>query len=357
MRTDVKGHRDAAQHPRQDGPTQMFRSTQKGESSSWLVPNFRRSINRRLFNGDAFSTGPSKMSSRRFLAYALLFIVHLITPSGAEFTADFNDWLTQNFGSDVQKTLERKDIPGNAGSMGGKTTRDEQLVNNPVIFVHGVSDYARGRLGHVARHLLGRGHKGSEIYGTTYADGPQGDALRWAQYSMKCAYVKQVRALIVAVRLYTGRAVDVIGYSLGVVVSRKAILGGVCVDTGEYLGQPLTRYVDTYIGVAGPNHGVPGCVLPVLPVCNQITGLYAGTCPNSSKYLQDINAVAGYEGQNRYTIFSKSDITVGYKVCGVETGSIAGQTRQFVFERQNHDQILSDTAELQRKLLTNHSDQ
>lgn len=38
--------------------------------------------------------------------------------------------------------------------------------------------------------------------------------------------MKVVRALIVAVRLYTGRAVDVIGYSLGVPVSRKAILGG-----------------------------------------------------------------------------------------------------------------------------------
>lgn len=36
----------------------------------------------------------------------------------------------------------------------------------------------------------------------------------------------QVRALIVATRLYTGRAVDVIAFSLGVPVSRKAILGG-----------------------------------------------------------------------------------------------------------------------------------
>lgn len=82
----------------------------------------------------------------------------------------------------------------------------------------------------------------------------------------------QVRALIVAVRLYTGRAVDVVGYSLGVPVSRKAILGGRCVDTGEDLGAPLTKFIDTYVGVAGPNHGislqvggisVPGCVFSV----------------------------------------------------------------------------------------------
>lgn len=27
-------------------------------------------------------------------------------------------------------------------------------------------------------------------------------------------------------------------------------------DTGEDLGAPLTSIVDTYVGVAGPNHGV-----------------------------------------------------------------------------------------------------
>jgi triacylglycerol lipase len=94
------------------------------------------------------------------------------------------------------------------------------------------------------------------LYGTTYANGNQGNPLQWAQYKMDCSFVKTVRALIVAVRLYTGRAVDVIGYSLGVPVSRKAILGGRCVDTGEDLGAPLTKFIDTYVGVAGPNHGI-----------------------------------------------------------------------------------------------------
>ena len=64
---------------------------------------------------------------------------------------------------------------------------------------------------------------------------------------------------------------------LGVPVTRKAILGGRCVDTGEDLGGPLTKFIDTYVGVAGPNHGinlqvggisVPGCVFSILPVCN-----------------------------------------------------------------------------------------
>lgn len=136
--------------------------------------------------------------------------------------------------------------------------------------------------------------------------------------------MKLVRALIVAVRLYTGRAVDVVGYSLGVPVSRKAILGGRCVDTGEDLGAPLTKFVDTYIGVAGPNHGialqvggiqVPGCVFSVVPICNRMTGLYSGFCPAESDFLQDINRQQGYEGQNRFSIYSQADQIVGHTVC------------------------------------------
>ena len=36
---------------------------------------------------------------------------------------------------------------------------------------------------------------------------------------------------------------DVVAYSMGVAITRKAILGGLCVDTGEDLGPPLTDFV------------------------------------------------------------------------------------------------------------------
>ncbi|KAK6012184.1 triacylglycerol lipase, partial [Ostertagia ostertagi] len=146
------------------------------------------------------------------------------------------------------------------------------------------------------------GYKSNELYSTTYFNGAQGNPLKWVEYGMRCEYVKQVRALIVATRLYTGRAVDVIAFSLGVPVSRKAILG-----------------------VAGPNHGItlqvggvaiPGCVLSVIPVCNQVTGLYSGLCPSESEFLQDINRQAGYEGQHIFSIYSKKDQVVGHIVCG-----------------------------------------
>lgn len=70
---------------------------------------------------------------------------------------------------------------------------------------------------------------------------------------------------------------------------------GRCVDTGEDLGTPLTKFIDTYVGVAGPNHGIalqvggisiPGCIFSIIPVCNQMTGLYSGICPSESLFLQ-----------------------------------------------------------------------
>jgi hypothetical protein len=56
-----------------------------------------------------------------------------------------------------------------------------------------------------------------------------------------------VRALIKAVSSFTDRKVNVISYSLGGPISRKAIFGGRCVDTGEDLGGPLTDIVDAYL--------------------------------------------------------------------------------------------------------------
>ncbi|TMS35709.1 hypothetical protein L596_003050 [Steinernema carpocapsae] len=269
----------------------------------------------------------------------------LFLSASAEFTEDFGNWLSENFGDDVRTRLERKDL-GSKGSFGGKATRDEALTNQPVVFVHGVSDTAGDKMLAAANYYKTKGYNQAELYGTTYANGAQGNPLQWAQYSMECAYVKQVRALIVAVRLYTGRAVDVVGYSLGVPVTRKAILGGKCVDTGEDLGRPLTRFIDTYVGIAGPNRGIslqvggisiPGCLFSIIPVCNTKTGLYSGFCPSESEYLQDINKQSNYEGKNVFSIYSKADQLIGYQVCNRITTQVPGQQGEKVFADKNHD--------------------
>ena len=91
---------------------------------------------------------------------------------------------------------------------------------------------------------------------------------------MCCKDVKLIRDFIVAVHEYSDRMkVDVVGYSMGVAISRKAIMGGRCVDTGEYLGRPLTNIIDTYVGVGGIAYGMQYCPMSIKESCNKVNGM------------------------------------------------------------------------------------
>jgi triacylglycerol lipase len=100
----------------------------------------------------------------------------------------------------------------------------------------------------VAQAFKNYGYSESELYATTY-----GTAMGMMTYqaSLDCQFMKGLRALIKSVVGFTNQKVNVVGYSLGGPVSRKAILGGKCVETGEDLGPPLTKSVNAYLGVAG----------------------------------------------------------------------------------------------------------
>uniref|UniRef100_A0A9J2P3H6 Lipase domain-containing protein n=1 Tax=Ascaris lumbricoides TaxID=6252 RepID=A0A9J2P3H6_ASCLU len=168
---------------------------------------------------------------------------------------DFNDWLVKNFGVDVQTMLNRADLD-TLGSFGGKIDPSQLVHKDPVVFVHGVSDRAGDKPKYSADFFnSAHGYEWSELYGTTYANASQENPLQWAQYALQCKYVKQVRMLIIAVHYYTARPVNLVAYSMGVPLSRKAILGGRCVETDEDLGEPLTPFIETFVGVSGPNHG------------------------------------------------------------------------------------------------------
>ncbi|KAK6104569.1 Lipase (class 2) family protein [Brugia pahangi] len=291
-----------------------------------------------------------------------LLVILFSEVSNAHFTDDFNTWLKEVYGSDVQTTLNRADL-GRMGSFGGKQYRDQMLTNDPIVFVHGVSNTAGEQPFIGASYFLASGYDWSELYATTYANGAEGNPMQWAKYTMNCKYVKQIRGLIVAVRLYTGRAVDVIAYSLGVPVARKAILGGLCVDTKENLGNPLTSSIDTFVGIAGPNHGVmlkfgfasvPVCIFNLIPICNQNTGLFSGICPLESSFLKDINSVIGYEGKNIFTIYSKGDQLVGYNICGKITSQITGQHGEKVYNKKDHNETFRDSLPVQLQMILHH---
>ncbi|RCN52614.1 triacylglycerol lipase [Ancylostoma caninum] len=256
-----------------------------------------------------------------------LLVIYFVFPTHCFFSKHFADFLEVNYGSKfrdlLQRLLFRSDL-GSSGSFGGKKDDNDSIAHDPVIFVHGVSDVAGLKMQAVANHYKVVGYTDSELYSTSYANGARLNPLQWTLYSMKCEYVKQIRALILAVRYYARQNVDVVAFSLGVPIARKAILGGRCVDTNEDLGRPLTRYVDTFLGIAGPNHGmtfrvaglsVPTCVLGTLPICDRVVGLYSGFCPMESEFLNDINRNHHYEGKAVFSMYSHIDDRIGYKVC------------------------------------------
>lgn len=78
-------------------------------------------------------------------------------------------------------------------------------------------------------------------------------------YCITSAKSFQIRKFITVVSQYTNSKVDIIAYSMGVAISRKAILGGNCVDTNYDLGEKISRLVNVYIGVAGVAYGFQDC--------------------------------------------------------------------------------------------------
>uniref|UniRef100_A0A183BWC0 Hydrolase_4 domain-containing protein n=1 Tax=Globodera pallida TaxID=36090 RepID=A0A183BWC0_GLOPA len=94
-----------------------------------------------------------------------------------EFKPDFSQWLAQRFGEDVRNNLERRDL-GTWGSFGGRTSPEEPIRNQPVVFVHGVSNRACDKMKQAADFFFNHGYTFAELYGTTYANGDQGNPLQ-----------------------------------------------------------------------------------------------------------------------------------------------------------------------------------
>ncbi|GMT21335.1 hypothetical protein PFISCL1PPCAC_12632, partial [Pristionchus fissidentatus] len=251
-------------------------------------------------------------------------LLALLQPASTFFSPDFTLYLDRTYGVGKRQWLERNDLQS-MGSFGGRDSAGQQLNRNPVVFVHGVAHVAGSLNKEMTFYYKDRGYTNAELYSTTYED-PKKDQLRWMQYTMRCDHVNRIRFMIGAVHGYTGRKVDVVAFSLGVPISRKAILGGRCVENGEDVGPNLSHMIGTYVGVAGPNKGVSPIVngvpyalcamSPLIPICNPVDGLFSGFCPFKSRFLDDINYHKHYEGERVYSIGSKKDEVVGHKVCG-----------------------------------------
>jgi hypothetical protein len=279
---------------------------------------------------------------------------------GAGLSADFRRWLHANgYGP---WAFARDDLEG--GSFGGRSSPDEALRNQPVVFVHGNSDRAAGRgsdgpVGWTAviRQFLARGYTQAELYATTW--GPADPALA-AEQTHSPGTVRRIRAFMEAVLGYTGTGrMDVIAHSMGVTLARRAILGGEM--DGYELGAPLTDRVDAFVGIAGANLGLTACFLAEPePTCSDEDGLFPGYPSwfgviGESDLLDELNAASGYEGQRVYSIWSRADQLIGFGglVYGGFTSRIPGQDGEEVYAAHpyGHFCVRDLTADTQLRMI------
>ncbi|KAH7712941.1 Protein LIPS-17 [Aphelenchoides avenae] len=271
------------------------------------------------------------------LRIALLLTTHFAI-SQSTISPAFQAYVRQNYPANFNQ-VARLDLGVQGSYGGGNHVPGTKTRNTPVVIVHGMATTA-GTTQPARAYFLSRRYADEEVYATTYADG------RNYNGPLSCEYVKAVRALIIIASAYTGSQVNVIAYSLGVPISRKALLGGPCADTNENLGPALTSHVKNFVGVVGPNFGVPSCT-GTAGQCNLINGL---NC--RSRYISDINGRQRYEASTGiYSILSTNDAAVGYNVCGLKTGVVPGSNG--VYEQSTgHVQTCFATIPMQFNLVT-----
>lgn len=275
------------------------------------------------------------------ICWVLTIVLMSVCAANAQLSSHFQTWLNANgYGG--------FNFNGGGSSFGGRANASDSVVNQPVIFIHGNSDAANGTaFGYTGwtasrNYFISQGYKNSELYAITWGDA--NPALSGSQYH-SLPNIQRIRAFIQAVKAYTGAAkVDVVTHSMGVTLTRKAILGGAGNDLlngGNYnLGVPLTSSVDTFVGIAGANRGLVSCFQTggTTPTCANTNGLYPGYLyfgfvTGVSNILNNINASSGYEGAYVYSIWSTVDEIIGYGnlVYGNYTSQIPGQDGEVRF--------------------------
>ncbi len=263
----------------------------------------------------------------------------------SRFSNDFQRWLHENgYG-------HYKFAQGDVPAFGGRTQPGEKLDKEPVIFIHGNSDSAAGWEKSI-EHFNAQGYKPSELYAMTWGDA---NPMKAALQHHSQQNLEEVRAFIQAVKEYTGaEKVDVIGHSMGVTLARKAIQGGDAYDPYARqsfdLGKPLTDNVDTFVGIAGANHGLRAALYTgnLTPTTNRISGLHP-----ASALLEDLNAVNHDEGQNVYSIWSHSDQIIGPgRAAG--TSPIPGQDGQKVYNTYGHMGSRDLSVDVQLAMVSRH---
>ncbi|CAD6192562.1 unnamed protein product [Caenorhabditis auriculariae] len=258
------------------------------------------------------------------------------------FNANFYNYLVGKFGKAIADDLTRSDL-GAKGSFGGGNPNASVL---PVIVVHGLAGTAGLLRTRVYNKYLSYGQPRGTVFGTTYANG---DLMHSLAHGMQCDYVLKVRTLILAVHEYTKKKVNIIAFSMGSPISRKAILGGRCVDTGTNLGAPISSFVHNFVSVAGANNGAHFCTNSPFfhGICSPVNGL---DC--DSKFIKEINSDLHYEGKNVFSIYSTADEVVGLMNNCHQRSSMIDGAVAIERDRLMHGAVIGQTTQEQWRALS-----
>jgi hypothetical protein len=125
---------------------------------------------------------------------------------------------------------------------------------------------------------------------------------------------------------------------MGGPISRKAILGGRCTDTGEDLGNPLTNIVHIYLSIAGVQRSSSACGVNCGQNCGGI-------------YFNDINSRKHYEGEKVFVLLSQNDETIRRDRCGHFISELVNSDKTVSLSGYGHIAVCLNTAEIQYQML------
>ncbi|KAH7694002.1 Protein LIPS-15, partial [Aphelenchoides avenae] len=152
------------------------------------------------------------MHSRLHLLVILLVFVSSV--AYATISPTFQNYISQNPSyRGWLNQIARFDLGAQGSYGGGNHVPGTKTRNTPVVIVHGAGTTA-GTTQPARNYFLTHGYTDEEVYATTYANGqaPRGYA---------CEYIKAVRTMTIIAAAYTNSTVNIIGYSMGVPISRK----------------------------------------------------------------------------------------------------------------------------------------
>ncbi|CAD5220782.1 unnamed protein product [Bursaphelenchus okinawaensis] len=265
--------------------------------------------------------------------YHFLLLFSLFFVGNSTISDGFYSHILKNYGKKAADRLARKDL-GWKGSFGGGEDVGPILQKKvPILFVHGQTRRA-GDLQYVLKHFLEDGYTYDEVFGTSYGTNVTHD--NYHSDMVYCKYIMQIRSMLEAVLSYTKHEqIDIVAFSMGAGMTRKAILGGECVDTKENLGLSLTSKIRNYVSVAGVQRGVVICdkVKDYVPLCNGNNGLHC-----DSDYNRDINTPSGYEATERIVAIetTSDDILGATTSCKTDPALFTGANEVYTLNGLDH---------------------